>query len=125
MISIKSQGNFEKTIKYLKKLSKRDVIGILDKYGQRGVELLSSATPVNTGKTSQMWSYEINAKRGQYEINWINNNVVNGVNIAIIIQYGHGTRNGGYVRGIDYINPVIKQVFNDMAEELRREVSSE
>ena len=125
MISIRTKGGFEKTTKYLNKLSKRDVTGILNKYGQRGVELLSSATPTNTGRTSQMWSYEINVKRGRYEINWINNNVVNGVNIAMIIQYGHGTRNGGYVRGIDYINPVIKQVFNDMADELRREVSSE
>ena len=122
MISVKTTGDFAKITKFLNSMRKRDAKAVLNKYGERGVELLRNATPVKTGKTASSWRYEINVSKGRYSINWLNDNVNNGVNIAIILQYGHGTRNGGYVAGKDYINPVMQQIFSEMAEELWREV---
>ena len=124
MIKVEAKGNFDKTEKFLKKMSKREVRSTLNKYGERGVALLSQATPVRSGRTASSWSFKINSSGGRYEIIWSNSNVNRGVNIAMIIQYGHGTRNGGYVQGIDYINPVTAQVFEEMANELWREVTS-
>ena len=124
MIKVEAKGNFDKTEKFLKKMSKREVRSTLNKYGERGVALLSQATPVRSGRTASSWSFKINSSGGRYEIIWSNSNVNRGVNIAMIIQYGHGTRNGGYVHGIDYINPVTAQVFEEMANELWREVTS-
>ena len=123
MISVKTKGDFSKVEKYLKRVKdSKDVMSILDKYGKRGVELLSAATPVDSSETARSWSYEIVADRGNYTIQFDNSNVNAGVNIAIILQYGHGTRNGGYVQGRDYINPALKQTFDEMANELTREV---
>ena len=122
MINIKTTGDFNNITKFLNKMRKRDAKAILSKYGERGVELLRSATPVKTGKTASSWRYEINVSKGRYSINWLNDNIHNGVNIAIILQYGHGTRNGGYVAGKDYINPVMQRIFEEMADELWREV---
>lgn len=122
MISVKTTGDFNNITRFLNAMNKRDARSILNKYGARGVELLEKATPIKTGKTASSWRYEIHYSNGKYELVWLNDNVNNGVNIAIILQYGHGTRNGGYVTGIDYINPVIRSVFEEMAEELWREV---
>ena len=122
MISISVQGDFSNITKFLNAMKKREVQSILNRYGKMGVELLSSDTPINTGTTASSWRYEITSSGGDYEINWMNDNVNDGVNIAIILQYGHATRNGGYVTGIDYINPVVKQVFEEMADELWKEV---
>lgn len=122
MITITQSGNFDKITKFLNKMSKRDVRAILSRYGELGVEALSNATPTRTGKTASSWKYEINTSRGKYNIYWSNTNVVKGVNIAMIIQYGHSTRQGAYVKGIDYINPALKPVFDKMAEELWKEV---
>ena len=122
MINIKTTGDFNNITKFLNKMRKRDAKAILTKYGERGVELLRSATPVKTGKTASSWRYEINVSKGRYSINWLNDNIHNGVNIAIILQYGHGTRNGGYVAGKDYINPVMQRIFEEMADELWGEV---
>ena len=122
MISAKASGDFSKITKFLNTMRKKDAKAVLNKYGERGVELLRNATPVKTGKTASSWRYEINVSKGRYSINWLNDNIHNGVNIAIILQYGHGTRNGGYVAGKDYINPVMQQIFSEMAEELWREV---
>ena len=122
MINIKTTGDFNNITKFLNKMRKRDVKTTLSKYGERGVELLRSATPVKTGKTASSWRYEINVSKGRYSINWLNDNIHNGVNIAIILQYGHGTRNGGYVAGKDYINPVMQRIFEEMADELWGEV---
>ena len=122
MISAKASGDFSKITKFLNTMRKKDAKAVLNKYGERGVELLRNATPVKTGKTASSWRYEINVSKGRYSINWLNDNIHNGVNIAIILQYGHGTRNGGYVEGKDYINPVMQQIFSEMAEELWREV---
>lgn len=122
MISAKASGDFSKITKFLNTMRKKDAKAVLKKYGERGVDLLRNATPVKTGKTASSWRYEINVSKGRYSINWLNDNIHNGVNIAIILQYGHGTRNGGYVAGKDYINPVMQQIFSEMAEELWREV---
>lgn len=92
--------------------------------GRRGVEALSAATPVDTGATSQSWRYEINLDRTRTTLTWLNTNTVNGVNIAIILQYGHGTGTGGYVAGKDYINPAIKPIFDDIANSVWKEVTS-
>lgn len=122
MITVKHSGNFDKMTSFLNKMKKRDALSVLNKYGELGVSLLQKTTPVNTGKTASSWSYDIFSSNGRYEIVWSNSNVVQGVNIAMIIQYGHGTRHGGYVQGIDYINPALEQAFNEMAVELWGEV---
>lgn len=123
MITVRHEGNFENTTSFLNRMQNRNHRSILEKYAKQGVEALSSATPVKTGKTAQSWSYEIVYKDGRYEIHWTNSNINNGVNIALILQYGHGTRRGGYVKGIDYINPALRQTFDAMTNELWGEVT--
>lgn len=123
MIRITTKGDFKNTEAYLNKLKDTNrVTGILNKYGERGVELLRIATPVDSGQTASSWGYEIVSNGDEHSIQFTNSNVNRGVNIAIILQYGHGTRNGGYVQGRDYINPAIRQAFDEMRDELVREV---
>lgn len=121
-ISIRQKGNFQKTKRYLSKIREIDT-SFLDYYGKEGVNALASATPVNTGKTASSWYYEIEKTRGKVTIRWKNSNVNDGVNIAIILQYGHGTGNGGYVEGRDYINPAIRPIFDKIADRIEKEVS--
>lgn len=97
---------------------------ILKKYGEIGVEALAAATPKDTGTTAASWRYEIVKKRDGYSLYWCNDNVHNGVNIALILQYGHGTGTGGYVKGMDYINPAIRPIFDAIANDAWREVTS-
>ena len=123
-ISIRQRGNFDKTEKFLKKSFGRDYLAVLEKYGQQGVAALSSATPVKTGMTAASWSYKIIQNEGSLSIVWENSNVNKGVNIALILQYGHGTRNGGYVNGRDYINPALQPIFDKMADAAWKEVTS-
>lgn len=120
MITFNVTGNFDKTEKFLNKLNHRDYMKILDKYGNIGVQALSNATPIDSGKTASSWSYEIHSD-GIY---WTNSNINRNVNIAIILQYGHGTRTGGYVQGRDYINPAMRPVFDNLANALWKEVTS-
>lgn len=125
MITFTQNGNFNKTEKFLKKVSNGDYIdSILNRYGRMGVAALSSETPVDTGKTASSWDFEVHRSRGSVSIYWTNSNVNNGVSIAIILQYGHGTRNGGYVQGRDYINPPMAAIFDEMTQALWREVTS-
>lgn len=124
MISIKQSGDFKKTEKFLKKSFGRNYIDILEKYAQQGVTALSAATPIDTGMTAVSWSYKIIQNKGSLSIVWENSNINKGVNIALILQYGHGTRNGGYVKGRDYINPALKPVFDKMADAAWKEVTS-
>ena len=105
VISFKHQGDFKKTENFLKKSLDRDYRRILDRYGAEGVSALAAATPVETGETASSWSYEIIQNEGSISIVWNNSHVEKGTNIAIILQYGHGTRTGGWVEGRDYINP--------------------
>lgn len=123
MIVISHKGDFKKSLRYLTKVSKIPIKAILDKYGRIGVEHLSAATPVDTGKTAMSWTYDVEIKDTGYVITWNNTNVNKHVNIALILQTGHGTRNGGYVHGRDYINPALQPVFDQMAEEAWREVT--
>ncbi len=123
MISITTQGDLSKTVARLQKLKNIKFMSILDSYGQKGVTELANATPKRTGKTAASWTYRVVKNGDQYEIQWANTNTNRGVNIAIILQYGHGTRQGGYVRGIDYINPVLKDIFEGLKQDLIKEVS--
>lgn len=124
IISVTQKGNFHKTDRFLHGLIELHYTRKLEKYGQRGVEALRAATPVDTGKTADSWSYEIVEQNGRTAIYWRNSNVVNGIPIAIILRYGHGTRNGGFVEGINYIEPAIRPIFEQMAKEVWKEVVS-
>lgn len=123
MIVVKHKGNFNKTRKYFQQLSKVDCKKILERYGKEGVRILSAATPVDTGLTAKSWGYEVGITKTAYTITFTNSNIVDGVPIAIILQYGHGTRNGGWVQGRDYINPSIQPIFDKIADEAWREVT--
>lgn len=124
MLTLNSKGSFKKTEKFLKRSLGRDYRKILEKYAKQGVEALSEATPVKTGLTAILWDYEIIQNKSSISICWNNSHVINGVNIAVILQYGHGTRNGGYVEGIDYINPALKPIFEELANAAWKEVKS-
>lgn len=123
MITVRQKGDFAKLTRYFEKIKKTARLVDLDKYGREGVRALSSATPVDTGLTANSWYYKIERKNGLASIIFYNSNVQNGVPIAIILQYGHGTRNGGWVQGRDYINPAIQPIFDNMAKEAWREVT--
>lgn len=123
MIKVKSNGDFSKTISYMKNARKAVNIRSIEKYAQEGVNALKAATPQDTGKTASSWSYEIQRTNNSITINFNNSNVVNGVPIAIILQYGHGTKNGGYVKGRDYINPAIQPIFDKITNDAWKEVT--
>lgn len=125
-IVFKHRGDFLKTETFLKR--NRDLRKVqqqvLDSFGKQGVEALKNATPVNTGETASSWYYEIEKDKEVLSLVFKNRHIVNGVNIAIILQYGHGTRNGGFVTGVDYINPALKPIFDRLTEDLWKEVTS-
>ena len=123
MITFRHKGDFSKTTRYLERMKKAARLGVLDKYGREGVAALASATPVDTGLTAQSWYYKIERKNGSVSITFHNSNIQNGVPIAIILQYGHGTGNGGYVQGRDYINPAVQPIFDKIVNEAWREVT--
>ena len=122
MIGFRVKGDFSNTEKYLRKVRQAVRRGIFDKYGQEGVKALASATPVDTGLTASSWSYKVEMGRGSVSLLFLNSNIQNGVPIAIILQYGHGTNNGGWVEGRDYINPAGKPVFDEILKRLEKEV---
>lgn len=124
MIGITSEGDFKNTEKFLKKVKEGRYMDVLDKYGNVGVSALAQATPKRTGKTAASWGYEIQKERGGYVIYWTNNNNNKDFYVAVALQYGHGTRNGGYVMGRDYINPAMRPVFDKIAEDAWKEVTS-
>ena len=123
MITFRHKGDFSKTKQYLDKVKEVTRFRTLGRFGKEGVAALASATPVDTGRTADSWSYRVVEKSGSVEISFHNSNIQNGVPIAIILQYGHGTRNGGWVQGRDYINPAIRPIFDRIAEEAWREVT--
>ena len=125
MITFKATGDYKKTFKFLNRIVNKDFMKSLEQYGQQGVDALSQATPVDTGNTAGSWGYEIEVENGLISIIWTNSNIVKGLPIAILLQYGHGTKNGGYVRGRDYINPAIRPVFDNIAKNAWEEVSEE
>lgn len=123
MITFNHKGDFSKLTRYLEKLKNVFHVGDLDKYGREGVAALQSATPIDSGETSKSWYYKITNDKESAEITFYNSNIQNGVPIAIILQYGHGTKNGGWVQGRDYINPVIQPIFDKIANDAWREVT--
>lgn len=123
MISFRQKGDFSKVTKFLERAKESVRLGVLDKYGREGVAALASATPVDTGLTANSWYYTIENKNGVATLSFSNSNIQNGVPIAIILQYGHGTRNGGWVQGRDYINPAIQPIFDKIADTAWREVT--
>lgn len=122
MISFRQTGDFSRVNGYLERLREAIKLGQLDKYGKLGVEALSAATPVNTGKTASSWYYEIIRLGSSVRISFYNSNKNQGVPIAIILQYGHGTGTGGWVQGTDYINPAITPIFEEIANQAWEEV---
>lgn len=121
-IGFEHSGNLTKTERFLNKMLKLTGSSLFDKYGEIGVEALRANTPQRTGNTANSWYYEIEHSVGSTKISWNNSNENKGVLIAVLIQYGHGTRNGGYVQGVDYINPTMKKVFDQIANNLWEEV---
>ena len=123
MITISQKGDFKSTTLMLNNAKNRKYLRKLDKFGRMGVDALREATPKDTGLTSESWSYEIhNSVSGLYEIVWSNSNVNKGLYIAVLIQYGHGLRGGGWVQGRDYINPAMRPIFDKIAEEAWKEM---
>ena len=123
MISFRQKGDFSKLNRYLERVKESAKIGVLDKYGREGVAALASATPVKTGKTANSWYYEIKRQNGSVSIEFKNSNIKDGVPIAVILQYGHGTGTGGWVQGRDYINPAIQPIFDKIADSAWKEVT--
>ena len=123
MIRFRQKGDFSKTTNFLKRARDKVYLEDLDKYGRQGVAALASATPIDSGKTASSWYYKIENTKESAKITFYNSNVQNGVSIAIILQYGHGTRNGGWVEGRDYINPAVRPIFDKIVDDAWREVS--
>lgn len=123
MIHFSHKGDFSKATRYFEKLKESVKLGILDKYGRAGVNALSSATPTDTGVTASSWGYKIEHSSGCDRIVFTNSNINKGVMIAIILQYGHGTGTGGWVEGRDYINPAVQPIFDQMVQEIWKEVT--
>lgn len=124
MLRVISIGDFARTMKFLTKMKRGDYLDRVKYCCDKGVVALSRATPIDTGKTAESWSYEIKTTHSGMVIYWTNSNVIDGFNVAIGLQYGHGTGKGGYVRGLDYINPAIRPVFEEIADDIWREVVS-
>ena len=121
--SLISTGDFKNTEKYLKRLKDGELFGNFDRFGRSGVEALASATPTDTGLTANSWGYRIIRNKKNPGIEWYNTNVNRGTNVSILIQYGHGTGTGGYVAGIDYINPAIRPIFDKIVEDVWKQVT--
>ena len=125
MLQLSSSGSFKNTFAYLKYLLNGDYLRTVDSYAQLGVEALQIATPKDSGETAGRWSYKISIGIGRTEIAWYNDSVIStGIPIVILLQYGHGTGTGGYVQGIDFINPALSKVFDDILEGVGQAVRS-
>lgn len=122
MITFESKGDFKNTDTFLERMLELVNIGIWDKYGKMGVEALRNYTPINTGLLRDSWSYEIEHDKGRTKITWTNSDIEGGYNVALLVQYGHGNGNGGYVQGVDFINPAMKPIFEQILNELLKEV---
>lgn len=123
MISFRQRGDFSKITRYLQRVKEEVILEILNRHGREGVAALASATPVDTGLTANSWYYQVERNNGKYSLAFYNSNIQNGVPIAVILQYGHGTRNGGWVPGRDYINPALRPIFDKVANDVWKEVT--
>lgn len=124
MITFESTGSFKNTEKFLDSMLKGNLYQALEEYGRQGVAALSAATPKDSGLTASSWSYKVTKTKGSCAITWLNSNTVSGTPIAIMLQYGHGTGTGGYVQGRDYINPALRPVFDKIADNVWKAVTS-
>lgn len=124
MFSFTTSGSFSKTESFLKSALNKDIMSILRKHGRDGVTALSRATPIDTGRTAHSWDYKVTRKGQVYTITWTNSDIENGFPVAIMLQYGHGTGTGGYIQGQDYINPAMRPVFDKIANEVWKAVTS-
>lgn len=123
MIKVKTTGSWKKTERFLDRIQKNNPMTVLNKLGQLGVDVLVTATPKDSGLTASSWYYEIEKTREGYNIQWLNSNVVDSYNVALLLQYGHGTNGGGYVVGIDYINPVMDDLLKAAKIDIWKEVA--
>lgn len=123
-VNFEVSGGFTKTERFLNRMKRREYLNVLDEFGRDGVQALRNATPVDSGATAEAWNYEIKRTRDCTEIVWTNSNINDGVPIAVILQYGHGTGTGGYVQGRDYINPAVRPIFDKIAEKAWKVVTS-
>lgn len=123
MIRFSSSGNFNNIEKFFKKATTYDITPILHKYGKMGVDVLTQATPINSGETAASWVYKIENSNNKSSISWSNTNIVDGIPIVILLQFGHGTGTGGYVQGVDFIKPAIKDILDKMADDIWKEVT--
>lgn len=123
-IKLNPGSDWANTRAYLERIRNANIFANLEHFGQRGVDALSAATPVDSGETAEGWYYEIESRPGYYSIRWHNSHVVDGNPIAILLQYGHGTGTGGYVQGRDYINPAIRPIFDQIDADVRKVVTS-
>lgn len=124
MFSFESSGSFKNLEAFLNKMAKDEMFSTLEPFAKQGVAALSAATPFDSGLTAASWSYTIEKSRGSYSITWTNNHIVDGRPIAIMLQYGHGTGTGGYVQGRDFINPAMKPIFDKIADQVWKAVTS-
>lgn len=122
IVKFKSSGDFSRTERFLESMYRKKYLSQLDYWGELGVQALSSSTPVDSGSTASSWDYEVVEEHGRTTIHWTNSNINKNVNIAVILQYGHGTNHGGYVVGRDYINPALRPIFDKIAEDAWLEV---
>lgn len=123
IIRMSTKGDFKKANTFFEKLKETVKLGDLDKYGKRGVNALKANTPKDTGLTASSWSYDIQRENDRVTISWYNDNIVDYVNIAVILQFGHATKNGGWVEGRDYINPAMRPIFDEIADSAWKEVT--
>ena len=123
-IKFTTKGSFKNTERFFNKAKRFKMEKLLHRFGKAGVRVLADATPKRSSLTASSWTYEIERTGGNYTLSWLNTNMNNGVSIAILIQYGHGTGTGGYVPGIDYINPAMKGIFDELSETIRKEVAN-
>lgn len=123
VIKIRHKGNFNRFERFSNRMLKRDYLNILSEYANRGVAALKAATPSESGKTADSWDYEIESKDGSTTIWFTNSNENDGVNVAILLIYGHGTKNGSYVQGIDFVSPALEPVFQDLSYQMWKEVT--
>lgn len=124
-ITFKHKGDFKKTFGFFERAKKGDFYKKLEQYGEEGVAALSKATPIDTGLTAKSWHYKVERSKTGVTISWYNDNVNDGVNIALILQYGHGTPSGHYIRGKNYIKPAIKPIFEQIEESVWKEVTKD
>lgn len=124
MVTFEQHGDFSKLNKFLERCLEVVHFGWLDKYGRKGVEALSAATPKDTGLAASSWSYDIVREGKNVRIEWHNDDIENGRNVIILVQYGHATKNGGWVEGVDFINPALEPIFEEICDEVWKEVNN-